>query len=353
MTTITPTYLSIKNRHERDKNIVFFEEGHRYLVNGKSGFTSTTTFIHSLFSHFDSDGIISGILKKKEWSDDPEYKYYRMSADEISTMWKKNGEMASKAGTKMHYNIECFFNNMQYENDLKNNDSFALSLMDVDDQTSITDTNPTGGNVDDQTLITDTNPTGENVDDQTLITDTNPTGGYVNVNDDVNDDVDDECIVFPPTIDDGSKEFDYFKKFVDEIVLKEELEPYRTEMLVYDEEIKITGSIDMLYRKNNGEFAIFDWKRSKEILYEGFRGKKSSVKCINHLNDSNFWHYSLQLNIYRRILEKNYGLIVSDLRLVILHPDNNNYICLNVSFLDDEINALFKMRVCEVEKQNV
>jgi hypothetical protein len=327
MTTITPTYLSIKNRHERDKNIVFFEEGHRYLVNGKSGFTSTTTFIHSLFSHFDSDGIISGILKKKEWSDDPEYKYYRMSADEISTMWKKNGEMASKAGTKMHYNIECFFNNMQYENDLKNNDSFALSLIDVDDHTPITDTNPTGGDVDDHTPITDTNPTGG--------------------------DVDDECVVFPPTIDDGSKEFDYFKKFVDEIVLKEELEPYRTEMLVYDEEIKITGSIDMLYRKNNGEFAIFDWKRSKEILYEGFRGKKSSVKCINHLNDSNFWHYSLQLNIYRRILQKNYGLIVSDLRLVILHPDNNNYICLNVSFLDDEINALFKMRVCEVEKQNV
>lgn len=307
---ITPTYLANKNRHDRDKNIKFFEDGHRYLVNGKSGFTSTTTYIHSLFSHFDADGIIAGILKKKDWSDDPNYKYYRMSAKEIADMWKKNGEMASSAGTKMHYNIECYFNNWQFEEDLKNGDKFALELVDVDD----------------------------------------------NVVDAIDDDVeiiggdDDEYVEFAPTVDDGSVEYNYFKNFLKEIVEVEELEPYRTEMLVYDEDVKITGSIDMLYRKKNGEYAIFDWKRSKEISYEGFRGKKSRVECIRHLDDSNFWHYSLQLNIYRRILQKNYGLVVTDLRLVILHPDNSNYMCLVVPFLDKEIDALFSIRenaICE------
>jgi hypothetical protein len=120
-------------------------------------------------------------------------------------------------------------------------------------------------------------------------------------------------------------------------------------MLVYDEDIKITGSIDMLYRKKNGEYAIFDWKRSKEIMYEGFRKKKSHVSCIRHLDDCNFWHYSLQLNIYRRILQKNYGLVVTDLRLVILHPNNTDYQCLIVPFLDSEIDALFQMRENEVK----
>jgi hypothetical protein len=314
---ITPTYLAKKNEHVRDKRIQFFEEGHRYLVNGEGGFTSTTTYIHSLFSHFDSDGIISGILKKKDWSDNPDYKYYRMSAKDISDMWKKNGELASSAGTKMHYNIECYFNNMQYEVDLQKGDSFAISLADE-------------GDVAADIAVMDVVVAADEGEGEVAV--------------DVADEGEGDYVVFPPVVDDGSPEYKYFLNFVKGIVMEEELEPYRTEMLVYDESVRITGSIDMLYRKKNGEFAIFDWKRSKEILFEGFRGKKSPVKCIGHLNDCNFWHYSLQLNIYRRILQTNYGMTVTDLRLVILHPDNSDYMCLVVPFLDKEIDSLFAMR---------
>ena len=312
---ITPTYLAKKNEHPRDKNIQFFEEGHRYLVNGKGGFTSTTTFIHSLFSHFDAEGIIAGILKKRDWSDNPDYKYYRMSAVDIADMWKKNGEMASSAGTKMHYNIECYFNNMQYEVDLVKGDSFAVSLEGGEE-----------ASVGDEASVEET-VKGDLMDASA------GAGGELG-----------EFVVFPPVVDDGSVEYRYFLNFLKAVVMEEELEPYRTEMLVYDESVGITGSIDMLYRKKNGEFAIFDWKRSKEIAYQGFRGKKSPTHCIRHLDDSNFWHYSLQLNIYRRILQTNYGMTVNDLRLVILHPDNDDYMCLVVPFLDKEIDALFAMR---------
>jgi len=234
----------------------------------------------------------------------------------------------------MHYNIECFFNNMQYDVDLQKGDDFALSLMDVDD----------GGDEhkgDDGDNGGDDGNGGDGGGDGNSVDDGNGNGG--------DDDGNEDCVIFAPTVDDGSKEFEYFKNFVKEIVMVEELEPYRTEMLVYDEDVKITGSIDMLYRKKNGEFAIFDWKRSKEISYEGFRGKKSPIHCIKHLDDSNYWHYSLQLNIYRRILQKNYGLTVSDLRLVILHPDHNDYMCLVVPFLDKEIDALFEMRENELK----
>jgi hypothetical protein len=34
------------------------------------------------------------------------------------------------------------------------------------------------------------------------------------------------------------------------------LKPYRTEWTIYDEELKIAGSIDMVYEKPNGTLAI-------------------------------------------------------------------------------------------------
>ena len=315
---ITPTYLYNKNKHLRDSNISFFEDGHRYVVNGKTDFTSTTTFIHSLFSIFDTESVISSIMKKKDWFNNPDYKYYRMTSQQIADIWKQNSEIASKAGTNMHYNIECFFNNMQFDIDLKNGNNFASSLIDFDE------------NIQNEQCQSNQNTNNE----QCQSNENTQNEQYQN----------NEYVIFTESVEDQSKEFQYFKNFVKEIVIGEELEPYRTEMLIYDEDVKITGSIDMLYRKKNGEFAIFDWKRSKEISYEGFRGKKSHIECIKHLNDSNFWHYSLQLNIYRYILQKNYGFIVSDLRLVILHPDNDNYICLTVPFLDKEINDLFETR---------
>ena len=46
--------------------------------------------------------------------------------------------------------------------------------------------------------------------------------------------------------------------------------------------------------------------------------------CIEHLPDCNFYHYSLQLNTYKALLEKNYGVKVKGMYLVCLHPNNEN-----------------------------
>ena len=53
-------------------------------------------------------------------------------------------------------------------------------------------------------------------------------------------------------------------------------------------------------------------------------GKCGNKKCIEHLPDTNYWHYCLQLNTYKAIIEEKYGKKVTDLFLVCLHPDNNN-----------------------------
>ena len=107
-------YLKKKNVHERDANISFKEEGHEYTVCGKKGFTSVTTWIHTLFEKFDADKIINNMMKSSKWS---ENKYYGMTKSEIKELWNKNGQEASSAGTRLHYDIECTYNDMQVTND--------------------------------------------------------------------------------------------------------------------------------------------------------------------------------------------------------------------------------------------
>lgn len=139
-----------------------------------------------------------------------------------------------------------------------------------------------------------------------------------------------------------TKEFSLFLQFQREIVEEQKLEPYRTEWSVFDERIKLAGQIDMIYRKPDGTFALYDWKRIKELKLDN-RWEKGHGPC-SHLEHCNRVHYSLQLNIYRTLLETLYGLKVSEMHLVILHPDNDEYIVYHISDMSADVDKLFRHR---------
>ena len=265
-------YLRDKNLHKRDTQATLDEETHIYNINGETDYTSMTTFIHSLFEKFDSDKIIDNMMMSKKWT---ENKYYGMTRQEIKDLWNKNNREATEAGTKMHYDIECFYNRI------------------------------------------------------------------ININ--------------------NSKEFEYFMNFHNDNI-KDRLEPYRTEWIVYGEDIKIAGSIDMVFKKNKKNknnknnnknnnsketLDIYDWKRCREISKKSNFNKWSINEKIEHIPDTNFWHYGLQLNGYKYILENYYDKIVEDLYLVCLHPNNknDNYILIKVPDLQEEIKTLFNERL--------
>jgi len=252
-----PTYLSNLNAHPRDAFITFDEGPHIYTVKGELGYTSVTTLNHSHFSHFDADAILDKMMRNTKKLADPKYKYYGMTREQIKASWDKNRDEASGSGTRMHYDIECYYNQMDVVND--------------------------------------------------------------------------------------SVEFQWFRRFVKDFP---QLKPYRTEWMVYYEELKLAGSIDMVFENPDGTIQIYDWKRCKEIKYEDDYGKCAITPCISHLPDTNFWHYSLQLNTYKRILEDKYGKTVTDLYLVCLHPENVNktYECIQVPDLSTEIDLLFDAR---------
>lgn len=113
-----PTYLAEKYPHIRDKHIVFDEGPHIYTIDGDSDYMSVTTWNHSHFSHFDADKIIDKMMNGYKWR--PGHKYWGMTKKEIKQMWAENGKNASEAGTKMHYDIECFYNDMDVEVEVDN-----------------------------------------------------------------------------------------------------------------------------------------------------------------------------------------------------------------------------------------
>lgn len=125
-------------------------------------------------------------------------------------------------------------------------------------------------------------------------------------------------------------ELSYFARFYHD---HPELVPFRTEMMIYDEDIRICGSVDMLFQNEDNTLSIYDWKFSKEIQTHSF-GKKGFGPAID-LNDCNTTHYSLQLNLYREILEKKYGYTIRDMVLVFMHRDlYDSYVKYPVSRMD-------------------
>ena len=138
-------------------------------------------------------------------------------------------------------------------------------------------------------------------------------------------------------------EWRYFINFVRD---NPDLKPYRTEWTVYHDDVKISGSIDMIYENPDGSLSIYDWKRAKLITRINNFNKFALPPQICHLPDSNFWHYALQLNTYKAIIEQKYGKVVKNLFLVRLHPDaeEKNYELIELPDLSTEIKDLFMER---------
>ena len=150
-----------------------------------------------------------------------------------------------------------------------------------------------------------------------------------------------------PDTSSPSLEWQYFLNFARDHI---DFKPFRTEWLIYDEELKLAGSIDMVYENPDGTLMIYDWKRSKDITKINTFNRYALTECLAKYPDANFWHYALQLNTYKAILEKNYGKKVTHLALVRLHPDaeEKTYEVLDVPDMSSEIAQLFELRKMEI-----
>jgi hypothetical protein len=150
----------------------------------------------------------------------------------------------------------------------------------------------------------------------------------------------------PPEVKE-TPEWKYFENFWADC--GHDLEPYRMEWEVFSEPHLLCGSIDGVFRrKSDGKIVIYDWKRSKNIKTENTF--ENGYHPVSHLPNTNYWHYTLQLNTYKWFLESVYGLEVGDLYLVILHPNNKNYRRIRLNFLEQEVLDMLECRKRAVDQ---
>jgi len=136
-----------------------------------------------------------------------------------------------------------------------------------------------------------------------------------------------------------SIEFTYFLDFMKDHTF---LRPYRTEWMIFDDIHKIAGSIDVVFERDDGKIVLGDWKRVKNIRYGN--NFQSGLHGLKHVQDCNFNHYTLQLNLYRYIIETFYNKEVVEMFLVVLHPNNKGYMKLQVPIVHDDICTMLDSR---------
>ena len=133
----------------------------------------------------------------------------------------------------------------------------------------------------------------------------------------------------------------HFLRFVED----HRIRPYRQEWPVFDLDLNIAGTIDLVCREDDGSFTIYDWKRSGRVvdaagvpLTEGFNGK-TGFNGI-HLPDTPFYHYCIQQNLYRYMLQRDYGISVGGMNLVVLCPDYPTYYRVEVPVMDEVVEQI-------------
>lgn len=293
--------LDIKNKHPRDDYISFQEEGHIYTITGKNNRPiSVTTLIGKYWEKFDAEKVSGFIVKSKKMLD-PDYKYYGMTQQEIINLWLSNN--AAQLGTDMHYAIELYYNEvLEKYPDTKEFNFF----LDYDRKFKIV------------------NPSYKKYRTEWLVFDG----------------------ILPDEINNAKNENtekgnNENKKEIDNFMRPNHNSTTNKKDIGYG---NISGSIDMTYINEAGQIVIFDWKRVKDLdkCYKYKNGDyKMGKGILSHLKDTKFNHYSLQLNVYRHILETWYDKEVVGMYLAIFHPDNDSFQTKKVERMDNEIKLLF------------
>lgn len=253
-----PKYQEMRDKIvESFKGLTFVEEGHRYFLNGKE-MTCVSNVTHMFQEHFDSHQ--KAIETSERNFDNPDSKYYRMTAQQIEESWKHISKEACDTGTDRHLWGESAFAFMTRQ--------FSKIAEQFKDR-----------------LTED--------------------GGFE--------------AVYPKEIAIAKFWEDLPKCFVpvavENITYNSELNYSGTFDMLFYYDAEIDGK-----EQNRSGFVIFDYKTNKD-LYKNFKEKKL-LEPFDGLLDMSLNLYKLQLSLYELNLSQ-IGFNVIGRRLIWLRPDGN------------------------------
>lgn len=115
----------------------------------------------------------------------------------------------------------------------------------------------------------------------------------------------------------------------------------KTELKVYDETLGLAGTIDLVITNNDGTVTLVDWKTSKTIHKKAYN-KEIAKEPIEHLEDTNYNKYSLQLSTYAYMLEHKYKTPVKD--LIMVHLLEDNFVEYKLPYLKEEVKKMLEVK---------
>src|ERR1039457_4618196 len=104
--------LKKENLHQRDSNISFYSENHKYIVSEEvgsnktdpnttitkfdHGYTSVTTHLEDHFEAFDNDLAITKMMAGRNWKEG--HKWWGWTRENLKVEWERIKDEASKQG---------------------------------------------------------------------------------------------------------------------------------------------------------------------------------------------------------------------------------------------------------------
>jgi len=156
-------------------------------------------------------------------------------------------------------------------------------------------------------------------------------------------------------------------QFMDFAKDHDHLTPFRTEwVLRSNADHLLCGTPDMIFVSPNHRpdndtllLSVYDWKNSKKI--QKFNPWDKGTVPFADLPDCNYFHYAIQLNIYKYILENFYAPMTVDgvtysrikidkMFLVVMHDNRDKYLKLLLPNYQDRIKLVFENRKQELVK---
>lgn len=246
---------------------------------------SITRSIKRFFADFDADKAIDAMQNSKYWPKEP-YRVYSVDTgeyirgftrDEIKAAWDRTKVDSGLRGTYAHLQFEKYFER-EWMMKLKNKSSSSSSHPQQD-------------------VLSHQGSTKEEEEEKI------------------------EC-------DTSIPEWEPFNYFLDHFVHKNGWQPRIPEMLVADDYyVNIFGFIDMVfYDPSEDAYVLVDYKRCKQIKERSNDGNPNfpaqyGYPPLDDVEDCNYNHYTLQLNLARKIVEQTYGWRVSKMYIVNVHPN--------------------------------
>jgi len=119
------------------------------------------------------------------------------------------------------------------------------------------------------------------------------------------------------------------------------LVPIRSEFVMGDEELGLGGMIDQLFWNTKmQEIQIWDWKTNKKIAKSN---KFQKLKPpLQHLDECEHVVYSLQIGVYKYIIEKNLGIVIGTCYIGHFHELNDTYKIIKALDMSKEVKSILE-----------